>query len=355
MESTTVLLPIAGLAAGIALGFVARRNFFCTLSSLEQYWYGSSSSGLRTWVLAAVVAAALTQLLAGLGLVDVSQSFYLTTEFGWLGAIVGGVAFGVGIDFVGTCGFGAMVRLGGGSLKSLMAVLVLGLSALSAQRGFLALGRTGFFDHYTLDVGFAESQSIPDIVSTLSGTNMLLPVTLILIGIPALWVFSDRKYRADRQSIFTGTTIGCIIAFGWIATSHFASSSFDPVQVESASFVMPVGDTILQFAAFTGSTPDYGIGLVIGTIIGSAIAARSADNVRWEACDDARELSRHIFGAALMGAGGVLALGCTIGQGISAASLLTLSVPVTMLSIGLGARMGLSYLLEGSLISVFRR
>ena len=89
MESTTVLLPIAGLAAGIALGFVARRNFFCTLSSLEQYWYGSSSSGLRTWVLAAVVAAALTQLLAGLGLVDVSQSFYLTTEFGWLGAIAG--------------------------------------------------------------------------------------------------------------------------------------------------------------------------------------------------------------------------------------------------------------------------
>ena len=95
--------------------------------------------------------------------------------------------------------------------------------------------------------------------------------------------------------------------------------------------------------------------MVIGTVAGSAIAARSADNVRWEACDDARELSCHILGAFLMGSGGILALGCTIGQGISAASLLAISVPVTMTSIVLGARMGLSFLLEGSLLSSFRQ
>ena len=142
--------------------------------------------------------------------------------------------------------------------------------------------------------------------------------------------------------------------FGWIVTSYFARNSFDTVQIELASFVAPVGDTILQFVAFTGIAPDYGVGLVIGTVVGSALAARSADNVRWEACDDAREFSRHIFGAALMGCGGILAIGCTIGQGISAASLLSASVPVTMFSIVFGARMGLSFLLEGSLMSAFK-
>ena len=96
-------------------------------------------------------------------------------------------------------------------------------------------------------------------------------------------------------------------------------------------------------------------GMVVGTILGAAIAANSADDVRWEACDDARELSRHIAGAAMMGFGGVLALGCTIGQGVSAASLLAVSVPVSMLSIIFGARLGLAWLLEGSIVSAFRR
>jgi hypothetical protein len=355
MESTIILLPSAGLIAGIALGFVARRNFFCTLSSLEQHWYASNSNGLRTWVLAATVAAILTQLSIGFALIDVSDSIYLTTNFAWLGAVVGGIAFGLGMAFVGTCGFGALVRLGGGSLKSLVAVLILGISALSAQRGLLGLGRTEFFDNFQIDLAFAGSQAVPDIVSALVGSNVAMPVTVSLLAISLFWIFSDATYREDRKSIFTGTSIGAIVTFGWFATIYFSKYSFDNIQIESASFVAPVGDTILQFTAFTGSTPDYGIGVVIGTIIGSAIAARSADNIRWEACDDARELSRHIFGATLMGAGGVLALGCTVGQGVSAASLLAISVPVTMLSIGLGARMGLSYLLEGSFVSALKR
>ncbi len=354
MENSIFLLPLSGLLVGILLGYVARRNFFCTLSSLEQHWYAGNSNGLRTWVLAATIAAASTQILVGAGQIDLSDSFYLTPNFGWLGAIVGGFAFGLGMAFVGTCGFGALVRLGGGSLKSLMAVLILGLAALSAQRGFLALGRTGFFDNFQIDLNFAGTQSIPDVVSHLTSENAYLPVVIILILVPLIWIFKDRKYRQDTKSIITGVIMGCLVTLGWVVTSYFATHSFDPIQIESASFVAPVGDTILQFAAFTGSTPDYGIGVVIGTIIGSAIAARSADNVRWEACDDARELSRHILGAALMGAGGVLALGCTIGQGISAASLLAISVPVTMLSIGVGARMGLSYLLEGSFFSALK-
>lgn len=355
MEANAFLLPFAGLMAGILLGYFARRNFFCTLSSLEQYWYGDNSNGVRSWVLAAALALAFTQILMAFGLVDTSRSFYLTPNFGWLGAVVGGFCFGIGMALVGTCGFGALVRLGSGSLKSLIAVMVIGLTALSTQRGLLGNLRVGFFDHFTLDLSFANNQSLPSLVETVTGTDLTIPIAASLVFGALWWVFYDRDYRKKTSSIITATVIAAVVTFGWLVTSNVAQTSFDPVQIESASFVMPLGDILLKFAVFTGSGPDYGIGLMFGTIIGAAIAAHSTDDIRWEACDDARELSRHILGAALMGFGGVLALGCTIGQGISAASLMAVSVPVSMLSIIFGARLGLAWLVEGSVMHAFRR
>ena len=256
---------------------------------------------------------------------------------------------------VGTCGFGALVRLGGGSLKSLMAVLVLGLAALSTQRGLLAYGRTEVFDRAQLDLAFAGDQSIPSIVTSVLGAASAIPVTVLIALILLLWIFKDRSFRSNKTGISTGVVVGSIVAFGWWITSYLSEQSFDPIQVESASFVAPISDTILQFSVVTGNGPDYGVGMVVGVILGSALAAWWSNDVRWEACDDARELKRHIAGASLMGFGGVLSLGCTIGQGVSAASLLAVSVPVTMVSILVGARLGLSWLLEGSLSVLFRQ
>ena len=125
-------LPIAGLAAGFAMGFVARRYHFCTLSALERHWYAADSRGLSSWILAAAVALGVTQLMILGGIVDIHSSFYLSPLFGLTGAIIGGIAFGFGMALVGTCGFGAIVRAGGGSLRSIVVLMVLGLSALAA-------------------------------------------------------------------------------------------------------------------------------------------------------------------------------------------------------------------------------
>lgn len=355
MDASAFQLPSIGLVVGILLGFIARRNFFCTLTSLEQYWYGSNSDGVRTWVLAAVSAAIITQSFIYLGYADPSNSFYLSTNFGWLGAIVGGIVFGVGMALIGTCAFGALIRLGGGSLKSLIAIMVLGLSAISAQRGLLSLSRTGFFDYFKIDFSFAGNQSIPNIVSSLLDKDYNFLVTIVLIIIPLIWIFKDTNFRVNTKSMVTAVTIGGAISIGWVATSSIAESSFDIVQIESASFVSPIGDIIMHFSFLVDTVPDYGVGMILGTVIGAAIAARNADNIRWEACDDARELSRHILGAVFMGFGGVLAVGCTIGQGVSAASLLTVSAPVTIISILIGARLGLAWLLEGSIKAAFIR
>jgi len=350
-----LLNPILGLFGGLVLGYIARRNFFCTLTGLEQYWYGNSSAGLRSWVLAALVAIVIVQTSIHTGWLDPSDSFYLTPRFSWLGAIVGGWCFGYGMALVGTCGFGALIRLGGGSLKSLIAVIILGLSAMSTQRGLLSFGRLEQLEFAIIDFSAAGDQSIPSIIGSITGTHSPIVVTSLICFAGFTWVFWEPAFRKNHKAILTGSIVGAVVTFGWFATTWVSQTTFEPVQIESASFVAPISDAIFQFTILLGHAPDYGVGMVFGVVVGSAIAALSADDIRWEACDDARELSRHIVGATLMGFGGILSLGCTIGQGVSAASLLSISAPVVFISIIVGAKMGLGWLLEGSLIAPFMR
>lgn len=347
-------LALAGLAAGFVLGFAARANHFCTMSALERHWYAGDSRGLRTWILAGTVALVATQALQAAGLIDTGDSFYIRSDFAWIGAISGGVAFGFGMALVGTCGFGALVRLGGGSLRSLIVLVVLGLAAMSAQKGLIAQARVALSDNYAIDLSGKGGQSLGGLVSWLAGADLSLLVAALVAVALAAWIFSDAAYRRQLGSIATGTVIGLVIAFGWWATSYAAANSFDVVQIEAGSFVVPVADTILQAITFTGVLPDYGVGLVLGVVAGSAVCAFRQHDVRWEACDDARELGRHLAGGALMGIGGVFAMGCTIGQGVTAVSALAISAPVVLASIFIGARMGLAYLIEGSALEAFR-
>ena len=175
-----------------------------------------------------------------------------------------------------------------------------------------------------------------------------MPLALLIGAAGLWWVFKSASFRADRNRMIAGTVIGLCIAAGWVITSLYSAHAMHPVQIEAGSFVMPVGETILQIITVTGELPDYGIGLVVGVFLGAAISAVRSDDMRWEACDDARELSRHLLGAFLMGTGGVFALGCTIGQGVSAFSVMAISAPIVMLSIAAGARMGLGMLVEGN-------
>ncbi|ORE90714.1 YeeE/YedE family protein [Aurantimonas sp. 22II-16-19i] len=345
----------AGVFAGAVLGFVARRQHFCTMAAFERHWYAGDSSGLRTWGTAVLSAIVLTEILVRLALFDPADSFYTTVSFGWTGAILGGLAFGFGMALVGTCGFGALVRLGGGSLRGLIVVLVLGLSALAAQRGVIGLGRIAIVDDAAFDLARlgAPDQTLPGLVQGLTGLDLRLPVVAAVCLALALWIGRDAVFRRDVGRIATGIVVGAVIAFGWAATSAIAEASFQPVRIESASFVVPPGELILHAITYTGALPSYGVGVTLGVVLGAAIAAMLRREVRWEACDDARELSRHLLGAVLMGVGGVFSLGCTIGQGISAASLLTISAPVVFVSIAIGARLGLAYILEGSIRHAF--
>jgi len=342
------MLALSGCLVGSIIGFVARKSHFCTMAALERHWYASDDGPLRAWALAAFTALIATQLLSAAGLVSIDQSFYLTEPLPLAGAIVGGLMFGLGMALVGTCGFGALVRLGGGNLRALVVLTGLGLAALAAQRGVTAHIRAALLDPLSIDLTRFGGQSAGALLSSATGFNITLPLALAIGAAGLWWVFKSASFRADHTRTLAGIVIGLAIAAGWVITSLFAARALYPVQIEAGSFVMPVGETILQIITVTGELPDYGVGLVIGVFLGAAVSAFRSDDMRWEACDDARELSRHLLGAFLMGTGGVFALGCTIGQGVSAFSVMAISAPIVMISIAAGARMGLGLLMEGN-------
>jgi len=339
-------VPIMGILCGLLLGAIARRSHFCTLTSLERHWYSEDSSGLRTWALAAIVALVATQILMKLELASLEQSFYLSSQINFINIIIGGLLFGFGMALVGTCGFGALIRLGSGSLRSLIIVVTMGLAALSAQRGSISALRNWSNDQFAITL--PHSQSAADLLNSL-GLSFLLTNAVLIVAVMAfiVWVFSNSDFRKQTSSILTGFVIGGCIALGWFITSTLQAYQFEPVQLEAGSFVLPPGELILH-AVFAQAIPDYGVGLVAGVIIGAFMTSLVQRNIRWEACDDARELSRHLAGGLLMGVGGVFASGCTIGQGLSAFSLLAISAPIAIISIIIGARLGLSFLIEGS-------
>ena len=355
MPEPEIILPFLGVGAGLVLGFCARVNRFCTLSALERFWYAGDASGLRTWALAAATAMAFTQGLVWVGVVDIGQSFYLQPSLPLTGAILGGLMFGFGMALVGTCGFGAIIRLGGGSLRALVVLIALGLCAMAVQRGVLAQLRVPVIDNLAIDLSSFPDQAVSTLISSGLGFDMKPGVVLIILACLLFWIFRDRDFRNKRLNILTGFIVGAVISFGWFATSWVSREAFVPIQIEAGAFVVPIADTVLQVITYTGTLPDYGVGLMIGTLAGAAGGAFWQRDIRWEACDDARELSRHLGGAALMGVGGVISMGCTIGQGISAFSTLAVSAPIVMIAIAIGARFGLAYLIEGSIFAALRR
>jgi uncharacterized membrane protein YedE/YeeE len=336
----------AGLAvlAGFALGFVARRSRFCTLGAIEDAVYAHDTRRLRAWALAIAVAMIGTHLLASFTIFDLSRAIYVSPRLEWAGAIVGGLMFGFGMALVGTCGFGTLLRLGGGDLKALLAFLVIAVSSSMAMRGLTGLVRIQLLEPLALDLAPGPSQTIGSLAGVSGSGNWVLVATVAL-GLMAL-AFADRAFRQSRRLIAAGALIGALVVIGWWITGVAGQDPFEQRRVESFSFVAPLGETLVYAMLASGVQVDFAVGAVLGVLAGAFAASRMAGDFRWEAPDDVREIRRHLFGAFLMGTGGVAALGCTVGQGITGVSTLSAGSMLAALSILIGARAGLYWLVE---------
>lgn len=340
-EPATVLL--IGAIGGILLGLAARLGRFCTLGMIEDVHYGQDYGRMWMWVTALGTALAVNFGADGLGVVDLSATLYLSNSYSIFGAIIGGLLFGYGMAQAGNCGYGVLARLGGGDIRALLIAIVMGVTASAALFGILGGLRPALFPITPAEATHAGLAHFAERVTGLSATALGLAIGALLLL--ASIRFQTRGERLRRVS--WGMVAGLAISSGFIGTYWVATTGFEPWTVGSHTFTAPIGETIHYAMFSSGLAPKFGIGSVLGVILGSVIGSLIQDGFRWEACEDPRELRRQIGGAAAMGLGAVLAAGCSIGQGLTALSLLSVTAPIVAASIWVGAWIGLRHLIAG--------
>lgn len=333
-----------GLLVGIACGAAARQARLCSFGAIEDAVIAGDTRRLKAFAGALAVALALTQAQIGAGWLATADLALLPPVVPWAGALVGGAIFGLGMAFVGTCGFGALVRLGGGDLRAGVALLVFGAVAWATATGTLALVRIRFLDPWAIPLASGGGTDLTALLLPDGWRRWPAPVLVVAL---VAWTLSDRRVRGSSRLLLVGGTLGLSVAFGWFVTGVL----FDPFEavphLQGLSFVTPLARLLQLFVLQPGPAPEFGMGTAVGVVLGAWLTAWRAGDLRWEAFDDAREMRRHLIGAGLMGFGGICAGGCTIGQGLSAGSVLAPSWLFAVGGIVAGARLGIAILLGG--------
>jgi len=335
---------LVGVVGGILLGLAARLGRFCTLGAIEDRLYGGSDLRLRMWGIAIGVAIVGTFALIATGALPAADTLYLGLHWNPLGSVLGGLAFGYGMALAGNCGYGALARLGGGDLRSFVIVLVMGVAAYATVSGPLAPLRAALFP-----IDAVTDDRLPGIAHGLARlTGLGAPAIGIALGLALLAAsLASKALWQTPGTVFWAAIVGAAILTGWAGTSYIRAHGFEPIAPVSHSFSAPLGEAILWWMTGSVRPVSFAVGSVAGVWIGAFAGSLIKGHFRWEACEDPRELRRQIVGAALMGVGAVVALGCTIGQGLSAFSVLAWSAPVTFAAIFAGAAFGLRQLIEG--------
>ena len=361
MEDIPIELLVAsiGFALGIIFGTTAQSTNFCTMGAISDIIFIGSWNRFRAWILSISIALLLSQLMHFNSVINLNNSIYLSPNFSWVGAIIGGLMFGFGMTLTGGCGNKILVRIGAGSLKSLITFIFLGLFAYMTLRGLLGPLRQEFELLTVVDLKQSglKSQSVLEFLGMIINIREGLAEVVIASTISSLLIIfcmASRSFRSSHKDLSAGLIIGILIALGWFTTGIIGKDEFDPTPLSSFTFVAPIGEAIQYLMTFTGSTVDFGVASVGGVIFGSFITAKIRGEFRIESFSTQKDLINHIVGAALMGVGGVLALGCTIGQGISGLSTLATSSFIAFLSIIIGCRVALKYLEEESFIGLFK-
>jgi uncharacterized membrane protein YedE/YeeE len=352
--SPHIVASFAGAVIGVVLGAVVQRTNFCAMGAVSDLVVFRNWNRLRAWFLAMAVAILGTQLLSWAEMIDLDESIYLGSRVTWAAAILGGLMFGIGMVLAGGCGNRNLVRLGAGDLRALVVVLVMGLSAGMTLYGLVAYLRVELNDATAIELadhGFA-SQGLPDLVAATLGANAESVQIILALAVAiafAIFCLSSAAFRQSPRNIVGGLLVGALVIAGWWATGVLAFDEFEPVSLGSLTFIAPVGDGVLYLMTFTGSTISFGIALVGGVIVGAFLAAKATGSFHLQGFADKSDLQRNLIGALLMGCGGVMALGCTIGQGVTGLSTLALGSFLALAAIIAGGMAGMHLLeaLEG--------
>ncbi len=353
--STTVVWSAFALA--FVFGAVAQRASFCTMGAITDVVNFGDWRRMRMWLLAIAVAIAGAGCLQAAGAIDLGKSIYTNANVPWLSHVVGGLFFGAGMTLASGCGSKTLIRLGAGNLKSLIVLIVLAAAAYMTLKGVFAGTRAFVLDPVRFNVG-APSSDLPAIFASwgfAGGVRWWLP--LVVAAAIAAFVFANRDFRTTPELVIGGLVVGAVIVGGWYVSAHLGHVAEDPAtleekffatnsgRAESFSFVAPTAYLLELLMLWTDQSRvvTFGIAGVLGMIAGSMVMALSMRSFRWEGFANVEDVGNHLVGAAMMGFGGVTALGCTIGQGLTGVSTLAVGSFLTLFSIIAGSVLAVRY------------
>lgn len=339
MDASQIVL-LAALAIGLVYGSVGLLSGFCLMSSMRGWLAEGDGRLVRTYALAMGTAIAASQVLAAAGLVDLNKSIYLQPAFSAPVLFLGGLLFGYGMVMSNGCGSRALVLLGRGNLRSLVVVIILAIFAQMALKGLIAPARIAMAG---VTQTTAAANSLPALFASL-GVSVVaarMIAASVLAAALIIFAFAYPPFRHSPGQIGAGVIMGLLVACGWYATGYLGADDFNPVPVTSLTFIAPIADALQYLMLSTGSTLNFGIVTVFAVFAGSLITALLTGRFHLEGYQSPRHMLRSAGGAALMGAGGVMAFGCSIGQGLTGLSTLSLASFIAVAGILIGTAAGL--------------
>jgi uncharacterized protein len=349
LRQLTVTVLASAFAAAVAFGAIAQRTHFCTMGAIADIVNMGDWTRMRMWVLAIAVAVLGFNAMVAMEWVRAEHSLYAGPRILWLSMLCGGLMFGFGMVLASGCGSKNLVRAGAGNLKAWVVLLVLGLSAFATIKGITAVVRVATVDRASVDLH--SGQDLPSLLAGITGMSVpgIAGWMGLLVAI-ALMAWVMRIPAGRTASVWLGGAgIGAVVVVMWwisgpqtLEKAFLATSSRN---MESLSMVAPVGFALDWLLFFSDQSKTLTIGIVsmAGVMVGSALMALASREFRWEGFSNVEDMANHLAGGVLMGVGGVTAYGCTIGQGLSGISTLSLGSLLAVTAIVAGGVAGLRY------------
>jgi hypothetical protein len=355
----------AVFAVAVVLGAVANKTNFCTMGAVSDWVNMGDSGRMRAWLFAMAIAIAGVVVMETTGMVNLSgETFppYRTANFGWLRYLAGGALFGIGMTLGSGCGNKTLVRVGSGNLKSLVVLVIAAIMAyLMLWTPFYEKLFHPWVSATTIDLARhgVNTQELGAVISGMFGFSPSRSFNAAVGAVLALglfiYVFRSADFRGSFDNLLGGATVGLAVLAGWYLTggplgqawkeyAEFATQIPSRVQVQSYTFISPMGDSV-RYLLSPGTTTlvNFGVVALAGVIFGSFIYALVAKSFRIEWFVSVKDFANHAIGGVLMGVGGVLSMGCTVGQAITGMSTVAIGSMLTFLAIVIGAAGTMKY------------
>ena len=369
----TVLIAAFVIAA--IMGAVVNKTNFCTMGAVSDLVNIGDTGRMRAWMFAMAVAIIGVIILesSGISSVDASRPPYRNANFAWLEYVLGGVMFGVGMTLGSGCGNKTLIRIGAGNLKSVIVFIIISVCAYFMINPFPGSDKTIYSELFyswtdPTTISMLGQQDIGSVVGRMTESD---PVTIRLVAgglLASFLLFFTLKsvdFRKSFDNVLAGLVVGICVIGAWYVTSSASMTEINvddeinswttyasddvwsmmeegerprDVGPQSYTFINPIGQ-VTRYAAndFDSTFLTFGVVAVFGVIFGSFIWAILSKGFRIEWFASGRDFINHFIGGILMGVGGILALGCTIGQAITGVSTLALGSFIAFAAIVFGS------------------